>query len=198
MGSPRGGNGCPGQRIEVGSRRGRPQSGARPGSYLNCDTTATQPSTRAFHGNPQGQGRGAAHRSRRGGGRQRHARPRCDRGRAYDTAGASPQPTSVKATETDFHIALSKKSFAPGKYTFDAVNKGQTTHALMITGPGIKNAMTKQISPGQEREAHRDLQEGRLRHRLPDSGPQDVGHEHHHRRRWRCWHSSSARQSAAS
>jgi uncharacterized cupredoxin-like copper-binding protein len=57
--------------------------------------------------------------------------------------------TTVKAVETDFHIALSKSSFNPGKYTFDAVNKGQTTHALMITGPGITMAMTKDLSPGQ-------------------------------------------------
>ena len=59
--------------------------------------------------------------------------------------------TTVKAVETDFHIALSKssRSFKPGKYTFVAENKGQTTHALMITGPGIKMAMTKNIQPGQ-------------------------------------------------
>jgi uncharacterized cupredoxin-like copper-binding protein len=57
--------------------------------------------------------------------------------------------TTVKAVETDFHIALSKSSFKPGKYTFVAVNKGQTTHALMITGPGITMAMTKDLSPGQ-------------------------------------------------
>ncbi len=57
--------------------------------------------------------------------------------------------TTVKAVETDFHIALSKSSFKPGKYTFVAENKGQTTHALMITGPGIKMAKTKNIQPGQ-------------------------------------------------
>jgi uncharacterized cupredoxin-like copper-binding protein len=64
-------------------------------------------------------------------------------------AGASSQGTTVKAVETDFHIALSKKTFAPGKYTFEAINKGQTTHALEITGSGLKNAKTKDITPGQ-------------------------------------------------
>ena len=64
-------------------------------------------------------------------------------------ASASGSTTTVKAVETDFHIALSKSSFKAGKYVFDAVNKGQTTHALMITGPGIKMAMTKDIQPGQ-------------------------------------------------
>src|SRR5580693_6136366 len=48
-------------------------------------------------------------------------------------ASAATKVTTVKAVETDFHIALSKKSFKPGKYTFVAQNKGQTTHALMIT-----------------------------------------------------------------
>jgi uncharacterized cupredoxin-like copper-binding protein len=64
-------------------------------------------------------------------------------------ASASTSTTSVKAIETDFHIALSKSSFKAGNYVFDAVNKGHTTHALMITGPGIKMAMTKDIQPGQ-------------------------------------------------
>ncbi len=64
-------------------------------------------------------------------------------------AGASSSPTAVKAVETDFHIALSKNSFSPGRYTFVAKNKGQTTHALAITGPGLSNARSKNISPGQ-------------------------------------------------
>jgi uncharacterized cupredoxin-like copper-binding protein len=68
---------------------------------------------------------------------------------AAGPAAASTSTTSVKAVETDFHIALSKNSFKAGKYVFDAVNKGHTTHALMITGPGIKMDMTKNIQPGQ-------------------------------------------------
>ena len=55
----------------------------------------------------------------------------------------------MKAVETDFHIALSKSTFSPGRYTFVAKNKGQTTHALMITGPGLKIAMTKDIRRGR-------------------------------------------------
>jgi len=35
------------------------------------------------------------------------------------------------------------------RYTFVARNKGQTTHALEITGPGLKNATTATINPGQ-------------------------------------------------
>jgi plastocyanin len=63
-------------------------------------------------------------------------------------AGAS-SPITVKAVETDFHIALSKKTFKAGTYTFVAVNKGKVTHALAITGPGLHDASTADISPGQ-------------------------------------------------
>jgi plastocyanin len=65
-------------------------------------------------------------------------------------AGASSKPPVVKALETDFHIALSKHAFVPGKYTFDAENKGHVTHSLEITGPGLKHPpKTKNLAPGQ-------------------------------------------------
>ena len=54
----------------------------------------------------------------------------------------------MKAVETDFHIALSKKTFSPGTYTFVADNKGKVTHALEITGRAF-TAATADISPGQ-------------------------------------------------
>ena len=64
-------------------------------------------------------------------------------------ASAASKPTTVKAVETDFHIALSKSSFKAGKYVFVVQNKGQTTHALKITGPGLTNAASKDVQPGQ-------------------------------------------------
>ncbi len=63
-------------------------------------------------------------------------------------AGATSSPTVVKAVETDFHIALSKSTFSPGRYTFVAQNKGGVTHSLEISGPGLSNAKAKSISPG--------------------------------------------------
>ena len=62
-------------------------------------------------------------------------------------AGASSS-TTVKAIETEYHIALSKKTFSPGAYTFVAINKGKTTHALEITGSGL-HASTADISPAR-------------------------------------------------
>jgi uncharacterized cupredoxin-like copper-binding protein len=64
-------------------------------------------------------------------------------------AGASSKATTVKAVETSFHIALSKKTFKPGIYTFVAENKSTITHALAITGPGLHNAATADIAPGK-------------------------------------------------
>jgi uncharacterized cupredoxin-like copper-binding protein len=83
--------------------------------------------------------------------------------------------TTVKAVETDFHIALSKKSFTAGRYTFVAQNKGQTTHALMITGPGIKMAMTKDIAPGQSAKLTVTLKKGAYDIDCPVPGHKALG-----------------------
>ena len=90
-------------------------------------------------------------------------------------ASASTSTTTVKAIETDFHIALSKTSFKSGKYVFDAVNKGQTTHALMITGPGIKMAMTKDIPPGQSATLAVTLKKGAYDIDCPIPGHKALG-----------------------
>ena len=94
---------------------------------------------------------------------------------AATPASASTGATSIKATETDFHIALSKSSFKAGKYVFDAVNKGQTTHALMITGPGIKMAMTKDIQPGQSATLAVTLKKGAYDIFCPIPGHKALG-----------------------
>ena len=83
--------------------------------------------------------------------------------------------TSVKAVETDFHIALSQNTFKAGKYTFVAQNKGQTTHALMISGPGIRMAMTKDISPGQSAKLTVTLKKGAYDIDCPVPGHKALG-----------------------
>jgi uncharacterized cupredoxin-like copper-binding protein len=83
--------------------------------------------------------------------------------------------TTVKAVETDFHIALSQKTFKAGKYTFVAQNKGQTTHALMISGPGVKMAMTKDISPGQSAKLTVTLKKGTYDVDCPVPGHKALG-----------------------
>jgi uncharacterized cupredoxin-like copper-binding protein len=83
--------------------------------------------------------------------------------------------TTVKAVETDFHIALSQNTFKAGKYTFVAQNKGQTTHALMVSGPGVKMAMTKDISPGQSAKLTVTLKKGAYDIDCPVPGHKALG-----------------------
>jgi uncharacterized cupredoxin-like copper-binding protein len=90
-------------------------------------------------------------------------------------ASAATKTTTVKAVETDFHIALSKNTFKAGKYTFVTQNKGQTTHALMISGPGIKMAMTKDLSPGQSAKLTVTLKKGAYDIDCPVPGHKALG-----------------------
>ena len=90
-------------------------------------------------------------------------------------AGASAKTTTVKAVETDFHIALSTKSFHTGKYVFVAENKGQTTHALTITGPGLKNAHTHGIAPGKSADLTVTFKKGKYDIFCPEPGHKAMG-----------------------
>jgi uncharacterized cupredoxin-like copper-binding protein len=90
-------------------------------------------------------------------------------------ASAASKATQVKAVETDFHIALSKSSFKPGKYTFVAQNKGKTTHALMINGPGVNMAMTKDLAPGQNANLTVTLKKGAYNFNCPVPGHKALG-----------------------
>jgi plastocyanin len=90
-------------------------------------------------------------------------------------AGASSRPSMVIAKETDFHIALSKKSFSAGKYVFVAVNKGQVTHSLEIAGPGLSSPKTKNIAPGQKTDLTVNLKKGRYDVFCPVPGHKALG-----------------------
>jgi uncharacterized cupredoxin-like copper-binding protein len=90
-------------------------------------------------------------------------------------AAASSKPSLVIAKETDFHIALSKSSFSAGKYTFVAVNKGQVTHSLEITGPGLSIPKTKNIEPGHKTDLTVNLKKGRYDVFCPVPGHKALG-----------------------
>ena len=89
--------------------------------------------------------------------------------------GASSKASMVIAKETDFHIALSKKSFSAGKYTFVALNKGHVTHSLEITGPGLSSPRTKNIAPGQRTDLTVKLKRGRYDVFCPVPGHKALG-----------------------
>jgi uncharacterized cupredoxin-like copper-binding protein len=81
-------------------------------------------------------------------------------------SSAAPSPaaggtTAVTATETEFHIALSAKSFSPGTYKFTAVDKGHLQHNLVINGPGVSQVKTAGLlSPGQSASVTVTLRKG--------------------------------------
>ena len=76
-------------------------------------------------------------------------------------AAAAGGTTAVTAIETEFHIALSKKSFSPGTYKFTAVDKGHLQHNLVIDGPGVNMAKTAGLlSPGQSASVTVTLRKG--------------------------------------
>jgi uncharacterized cupredoxin-like copper-binding protein len=69
--------------------------------------------------------------------------------------------TAVTATETEFHIALSTKSFSPGTYKFTAVDNGHLQHNLVINGPGVNQVKTAGLlSPGQSASVTVTLHKG--------------------------------------
>ena len=80
---------------------------------------------------------------------------------AAAASGAAGGTTAVTAIETEFHIALSKKSFSPGTYKFTAVDKGHLQHNLVIDGPGVNMAKTAGLlSPGQSASVTVTLSKG--------------------------------------
>ena len=80
---------------------------------------------------------------------------------ATGTAAGAGGTTTVTATETEFHIALSTMTFHPGAYKFVALNKGQASHNLVISGPGVNQAKTPDlVSPGENEPVTVTLEKG--------------------------------------
>jgi archaellum component FlaF (FlaF/FlaG flagellin family) len=76
-------------------------------------------------------------------------------------SAAAGGTTAVTATETEFHIALSTKSFSPGTYKFTAVDNGHLQHNLVINGPGVNQVKTAGLlSPGQSASVTVTLHKG--------------------------------------
>lgn len=90
---------------------------------------------------------------------------------ATKTGGGQP----VTADETDFKIALSKSTFAAGTYTFTIDNKGGTTHALEIDGPGLTNSRSDDVAPGASTSLTVTLQKGTYNVFCPVDGHRGLG-----------------------
>lgn len=81
------------------------------------------------------------------GGSSSGASPTSAAGTSGQAAGSSTG-TQVTATLTEYKIALSTSTFAPGTYTFVTKNAGQVGHALEIDGPGVSGKATGGLQPG--------------------------------------------------
>lgn len=57
--------------------------------------------------------------------------------------------TTVRVTESEFSIALDRRSFRPGRYTFVIQNRGQVPHNLLINGPGAHSQASRLIAGGR-------------------------------------------------
>jgi plastocyanin len=94
---------------------------------------------------------------------------------AGPAAAKAPTKHSVSAVETEFHIALSTKRFSPGTYTFVAKNEGHVTHALEITGPGVDDVRTPDLTPGQSAKLTVTLRAGKYDIFCPIPGHKSLG-----------------------
>jgi uncharacterized cupredoxin-like copper-binding protein len=64
-------------------------------------------------------------------------------------AHANTATKTINVTEKEFHIGLSTKTGAVGSVRFVVKNTGKLSHALEISGPGVKNKRTPLIKPGK-------------------------------------------------
>jgi uncharacterized cupredoxin-like copper-binding protein len=81
---------------------------------------------------------------------------------AAEVGKAAPQKT-LQAVETEYRIQLpssTPKTLVAGKYTFQVVNKGKIPHNLTIAGPGVQNAHTANLGPGQSANLRVQLRAG--------------------------------------
>jgi len=90
-------------------------------------------------------------------------------------SGGQVSGTKVTASLTEFHIGLSQQSFKPGTYTFVVSNDGTASHALDITGPGLSNADTSTLSPGQKANLTVTFQSGNYDFFCPIANHKQLG-----------------------
>lgn len=95
-----------------------------------------------------------------------------EQSKATGSAGAG---RTVTVTETEYQISLSRSDLTPGTWTFNVVDDGQTTHALEIEGPGVKDRASDTISSGQSTALTVTLEKGSYELYCPVDGHKDLG-----------------------
>jgi uncharacterized cupredoxin-like copper-binding protein len=75
------------------------------------------------------------------------------------STAATKASSDVKATETEFKIALPKTTIAAGSYSFDVKNDGKIDHDFVIKGNGV-DEKTPTIGAGESATLDVDLKPG--------------------------------------
>ncbi|MBF6424047.1 cupredoxin domain-containing protein [Nocardia cyriacigeorgica] len=78
----------------------------------------------------------------------------------YGVSPTAVNPARVTVEETEFSIALSSAALSPGTYTFVVQNNGNSTHDLVIEGPGVNSARSETVDGGETTELTVALQPG--------------------------------------
>lgn len=89
--------------------------------------------------------------------------------------GSQPAGIPVTVRMTEFQLAVPQHNFAPGTYTFTAVNAGQTEHALQIAGPDVAGKRTPIVEPGQSAKLTVTLEPGSYEMYCPVDGHKGEG-----------------------
>jgi len=94
------------------------------------------------------------------------------------TTAAAPAASGATQTVSLVDYALEPKAIRidkPGTYTFEAMNNGQTEHALEIEGNGVE-VKTHDIQPGESQTLHVKLTKpGEYEMYCPIDGHKDQG-----------------------
>jgi uncharacterized cupredoxin-like copper-binding protein len=84
---------------------------------------------------------------------------------------------TIRIEETEFRLEPAEITLdKPGTYVFEAVNSGDSVHALEVEGEGIEEK-TEEIQPGQSAELKVELAAGTYELYCPVGGHKEEGME---------------------
>jgi uncharacterized cupredoxin-like copper-binding protein len=84
---------------------------------------------------------------------------------------------TIRIEETEFRLEPAEITLdKPGTYVFEAVNSGDTVHALEVEGQGIEEE-TEEIQPGQNAKLEVELEAGTYELYCPVGGHKEEGME---------------------
>jgi uncharacterized cupredoxin-like copper-binding protein len=83
--------------------------------------------------------------------------------------------TTVRVTEREYHITLSRTSLPAGTVTFSIHNAGKLAHGFSIAGAGMKTVTLKTIAPGATKALTVKLAGGKVSVWCPVPGHAALG-----------------------